>query len=111
MSTINITDEQISSIKGFLKQKKSDLESSVDYNLEYAKIMFQPETPNFIILKLRIYGISGGMPFDDITYTFFNLKGEKIAYKNEFRTIPAWFEYVAGMREINITNGKPNFVN
>lgn len=111
MSKVKITPQQLSTLKDIVNEKKRIFESNQNYNLDYIKFMFNPETPNFVILKIRSHGISSGMPFDDINYTFVDSDGQEIAYKNEFYSIPAWFQYASEMKEINIINGEAILAN
>jgi hypothetical protein len=111
MSKIKITPQQLSALKALVKDKKEWLQSNSNYKLDFVKFMFHPETPNFIVLKMRVHGISAGMPFDEITYDFINENGEKEPYRNKFLSIPSWFQYTSEMREINIVNGEAILVN
>jgi hypothetical protein len=111
MSKVKITPQQLSTLKDIVNEKKRIFELNQNYNLDYVKFMFHPETPNFVVLKMRSYGISSGMPFDDIDYTFIDSNGQIIEYKNQFFSIPAWFQYTSEMKEINIINGEAILAN
>jgi hypothetical protein len=111
MSKIKITPQQLSALKALVNNKKEWLQSNDNYKLDFVKFMFHPETPNFIVLKMRVHGISSGMPFDEITYDFVDENGTQVPYKNKFLSIPAWFQFTSEMREISIVNGEAVMVN
>lgn len=111
MANLKITPVQLNALKKYIEEKREFLLNNKYYTLEYIKFMFHPLTPNLVIIKMRISGISAGQPFDDITYDFIDDKGEAVEYKMNFPSIPAWFQYTSEMKEFNIIDGKPVFVN
>lgn len=111
MATLKVSNVQLNALKDLIEGKKDLLVSNANYNLDYVKFMFHPSTPNIVILKMRTHGISGGEPFDDITYDFINDLGELVDFKLTFPSIQAWFQYSSEMKEFNIIDGQPVFVN
>ena len=106
MAKYKIYPSQLSALKKQIENTKKEVSENKNYNLDYVKFFVHPDLSNIVILKTRTHGISGGQPFDDIQYIFFDLKGQVIDFRKNFLDVNAWFSFVSEMRQVNIVNGE-----
>jgi hypothetical protein len=106
MAKYKIYPAQLNALKNQIENTKKEVLENKNYNLDYVKFFVHPDLSDIVILKTRTHGISGGQPFDEIQYTFFDSKAQKIDFKKNFLDINAWFSFVDEMRQVNIVNGE-----
>ena len=96
---------QLNALKKAINQKTEEANSNINYKLDYVKFLVHPNLSNILILKHRLHGISGGQPFDEIDYIFFDENGKKVDIRKSFVEVNAWYTFVSEMREAKIING------
>ena len=83
MGNFKITTAQLNALQKAIKIKTTENLSNQNYTLDYVKFMVHPTLNDYVILKSRRHGISGGSPFDEIDYIFLDSNGKVIDVKKQ----------------------------
>lgn len=110
MKPIIFTKKQIDELNSFVQKKMTDVNSNINYKLDYIKLFIHPETESDIYVKIRIHGFSGGAPFDDINYHVIQKEEAVQPLEMIVRDLNAKYKFIADLREIKLDNGKPIFI-
>jgi len=86
------------------------ISQNINYNLDYMKFYVHSELKNIIILVYKKSGISGGMPFDDKVYLFFDENGKNIDYKSKLYNLSSWYLFLTDLKEVKLKDGQVIFI-
>jgi hypothetical protein len=110
MNPIIFTKIQLESLNLLVNKTIENVNGNIDYKLDFIKFFIHPDTNSDIHVKIRTHGFSSGEPFDNIDYKVINTDGETNKLELIVRDLSAKFTFLAGLREIKLVNGKPQFV-
>jgi hypothetical protein len=110
MGNFKITTAQLNALQKAIKTKTTENLSNQNYTLDYVRFMVHPTMNDYVILKSRRHGISGGLPFDEIDYIFLDSNGKVVDVRKQFFAINGWYEFVSEMKEVKIVNGNVEFI-
>ena len=102
---ISHTVEQMQSAMDFLASIAPSNESGSRTRFEECKLLYNPDTPEYIILKYRIMGYQDGNEIDELRYYAFDQEGAKRDVRGWISDPNARWSYYHHCREVEFTGG------
>jgi hypothetical protein len=81
------------------------------YKFDYNKYFVHPDTPNTIYIKTRVYGVSGGIPFDEIKWKIINEQGIQNEITSILPNLNAKYAFIAEMKQVDLKDNNFEYLN
>lgn len=110
MGLFKITPSQLNALMKGITAKQNEVKDNINYKLDYVKMFIHPDLKNILILKSREHGITGGQPFDEIYYDFYDESGKTVEVRKQFVDVNSWYAFISEIREVKIVAGQLQFI-
>ena len=102
---ITYTEKQMQSAMDFLITKAPKDEPGNRTRFEECKVLYNSDTPEYIIVKYRIMGCVDGNEIDELGFYAFDREGDKREVRSWISDPNARWSYYHHCREVEFTNG------
>lgn len=103
---MRVTKEQLESVQNLINDYKKKAKEIYDYDVEYIRFLYHPETPNKFYVKIRTKGVRKGDWFDDIEYVCVNESGETENCNALFDDLKSKMTFYKDFRDVKIDQGE-----
>tara|TARA_R110000751_G_scaffold90890_10_gene178267 strand:- start:2422 stop:2748 length:327 start_codon:yes stop_codon:yes gene_type:complete len=103
---MTITQKQLETAQNIISDYRKKAKDIYDFEVEYIRFLYHPETPEKFYVKVRTKGVTKGDWFDEIDYICVNKIGETENCSSMFEDLKSKMTFYKDFRDVEIDQGK-----